>query len=139
MILAAYGVHLPERALQAEASLELKGIDIGELERVARRFRLMAKIQETTVEGLEKMLAEDKLPIAYIDRRVFELRSPRGKRHSIRDAIIHTVIPTRVTARSVTYHDPLLPTITRKTARLFGQAFHSLGGYCLVCSKLLDR
>jgi len=87
---------------------------------------------------LQQLLAEDKLPIAFIDRMVFELSPRQRARHSIRDAIIHNVIPTRVTAKSVAFHDPRLPRIARKSTRLFGQAFRSLGGRCVVCTKPED-
>ena len=52
--------------------LEAKGTRIDELERLARQFQLAAEIQETTVEELQWILEEGKLPIAYIDRAVFE-------------------------------------------------------------------
>jgi hypothetical protein len=135
MVLAAYGRHAQESELEAQASMESKGIRIDELERLARQFQLVAEIPETTVEELRGILAEGKLPIAFIDRAVFELSPRQRARHSIRDAIIHNVIPTRVTSKSVTFHDPRLPRVTRKTTRLFRQAFSALGGHCVVCSK----
>jgi len=138
MVLAAYGRHVPESELEAQARMELQGTRIDELERLARQFQLGAEIQETTVEELRGILAQGKLPILYIDRLVFELSPGQRARHSIRDAIIHTVIPTQVTARSVTFHDPRLPQITRKSMRLFRQAFSSLGGHCIVCSKPVE-
>jgi hypothetical protein len=69
---------------------------------------------------------------------VFELRAEQRARHSIRDAIIHTVIPTGVTAKSVIYHDPRLPQVSCKTIRLFRHAYLSLGGRCVVCAKPED-
>jgi hypothetical protein len=139
VVLAAYGTQVQEGELEARARMEPKGTRIDELERLARQFLLVAETQETTVEGLRWVLAEGKLPIVYIDRAVFELSPRQRARHSIRDAIIHNVIPTRVTAKSVTFHDPRLPRITRKTTRLFGQAFGSLGGRCVVCSMPVAR
>jgi hypothetical protein len=139
MVLSAYGTHVQEGELEAQARMEPKGTRIDELERLARQFLLVAEDRETTVEGLGRIPAEGKLPIVYIDRAVFELRPRQRARHSIRDAIIHNVIPIRVTAKSVTFHDPRLPRITRKTTRLFGQAFRSLGGRCVVCSKPAAR
>jgi hypothetical protein len=115
MVLAAYGRHVRESELEAQARMELEGTPIDELERLARQFQLLAEIQETTVEELRGILAEGKLAIVYIDRLVFKLRPRQRARHSIRDAIIHNVIPTQVTARSVTFLDPLVPRITRKT------------------------
>src|SRR5207302_3237456 len=103
-----------------------------------RQFQLAAKIQDTTVEELRWILAKGKLPIVFIDRVMFELSPRQRARHSIRDAIIHNVIPTEVTDKFVTFHDPRIPRITRKTTRLFGQAYSTLGGRCVVCSKRLD-
>jgi hypothetical protein len=135
MVLAFYGIQVLEGELEAQAHIERKGTDIKELERLAQQFQLAAPIQETTVEELRQILAEGKLPIVYIDRAVFELRPRQRLRHSIRDAIIHNVIPIQVTPQSVTLHDPLQPRITRKTTRLFRQAFEILGGRCVVCSR----
>jgi hypothetical protein len=115
--------------------MEAKGTPIDELVSLARRYHLLADVQDTTVEGLGRVLAEGKLPIAYIDRAVFDLTPRQRTKHSIRDAIIHNVIPIRVTAKSVTLHDPLRSGITRKTLRLFRQAYERLGGRCIVCSR----
>src|SRR5260370_1389602 len=76
MVLAAFGIHVAESKLEAEASMEEGGTPIEELERIARRFGLEADIQEQTVEQLRKLLAEGKLAIAYLDRAVFDL-TPR--------------------------------------------------------------
>jgi hypothetical protein len=138
MVLAAYRRHVSEGELEAQARMEPRGTRIDELGRLARQHQLVAEIQDTTVEGLREILAEGKLPIVYIDRAVFELTPRQRARHSIRDAIIHNVVPTKITAGSVTFHDPLLPRITRKTTRLFRQAFGILGGRCVVCSKPVD-
>ena len=139
MVLAAYGRKVQESELEAQARMEPKGTAIDELERLALQYQIVAENQETTVEELRELLAQGKWPIVYIDRVVFDLRPRQRARHSIRDAIIHNVIPTQVTATSVTFHDPRQPRITRKTARLFGQAFTSLGGRCVVCSNLKGR
>lgn len=133
MVLAAYGVAIQESELEAQALMEKRGTPIGELERLARHFNLDAEIRETTVEELAGFLAEGILPITFIDRAVFDLAP--GQRHTLRAAKMHTVIPFRVTTRSVTFHDPLGPRVTRKTIRLFGKAYDMLGGRCVVCSK----
>jgi hypothetical protein len=135
MVLAALGSHFSEAEIEARAAMQEEGLRIDELERLARQFELVAEIRETTVEELQAILAEGKLPIAFVDRAVFDLRARQRAQHSIRDAIIHTVIPTQVTAKSVTLHDPRLPRITRKAVRLFRQAYLSLGGHCVICSR----
>jgi ABC-type bacteriocin/lantibiotic exporter with double-glycine peptidase domain len=52
MVLAAYGTHLDESAIEAVATMEDEGAPIEEIERLARRFGLIAEIQETTVADL---------------------------------------------------------------------------------------
>lgn len=135
MALAAFGTNVEERALEAEATMHERGTLIDGLERLARRFGLVAEIQEATVEDLRRLLAGGRVPIAYLDRAVFELTPRQRAKHSLRDAQIHTVIPTRVTAASVTYHDPLGPRVTRRTVGLFRYAYERLGGLCVVCAK----
>ncbi len=136
MVLASYGIDVEESALEDQAHMEPDGTEIGELERLARQFGLVADIQEATVEQLQNLLAEGKLPITYIDRALFDLNPRQRAKHSIRNAIIHSVIPTRITPGFVTFHDPRQPRVTRKMTRHFRQAYEGLGGYCVVCSKL---
>ena len=125
---------MEEYALESQAGLQPKGTPIDELEQLARQFGLVAEVQETTLEDLRRILAEGRLPIAYLDRAVFDLTPRQRLKHSIRDAQIHTVIPTRLGAASVTFRDPLPPRIARRSARLFQLAHGLLGSYCVVCS-----
>jgi hypothetical protein len=118
MVLAAFGTIVEEHALEAEARMEKRGTLIDELLRLARQYRLGAEIQVTTVGDLHRILAEGRLPIAFIDRAVFDLNPRQRSEHRLRDAIIHTVIPTRVTAGRITFHDPLPPCIARKSVRV---------------------
>jgi ABC-type bacteriocin/lantibiotic exporter with double-glycine peptidase domain len=134
MVLAAFGTHLPESELTAQARMVPKGTPIEELERLARRYGLVAEIQHTTVEHLRQGLAAGKLPIAFIDRAIFKLSPAERRHHSIREAIQHNVIPVAIAARSVTLHDPLEPRICRRTLRLFREAYEALGGVAVVCS-----
>ncbi len=53
----------------------------------------------------------------------------------LRNAIIHNVIPTKITKSFVTLHDPRQQSITRHTIRLFRRAYEGLGGRCVVCWK----
>jgi len=134
MVLAACGTTIEESAIEAEARLEEDGTPIEELERLARLFNLVAEIQEVTVVDLQRLLADGKWPIAFLDRAVFDLTPSQRARHLLRDARIHTVIPTRVTAASITFHDPLPPRITPKSIRLFRLAYERLGSRCVICS-----
>jgi len=138
MALAAFGSKIAEEALEAGTRMERGGTRIDDLERLARRFDVVAEIQCTTVEDLRRLLAEDRLPIAYIDRAVFDLTPRQRSMHSIRGAKIHTVIPIRVTGTSVWLNDPMRPRIIRKSIRLFQLAHRLLGSLCVVCSKPKD-
>jgi hypothetical protein len=135
MVLAAFGMQIEERIIAAEARLEDRGTPIEEVERLARRFGLVADIQEPTIDEIRMLLAEGKLPLACIDRSVFDLTPQQRKRLSIRDAKMHMVVPSRVSAASVTFHDPLPPCITRKSIRLFRLAYERLGNTSVICSK----
>jgi hypothetical protein len=109
MVLAAFGSFVEESTLEDQARLGPLGTQIGELERLARRFGLVACVQEVPIERLQTLLAEGKLAITYIDRAVFDLTPRQRVGHPLRDAKIHTVIPIRVSTSAVTYHDPLPP------------------------------
>ncbi len=135
MVLAACGTQVHESELEARARMEVKGTPIDELRRLAIQFGLAAEIQDTTVEGLRDLLAEGKFPIVYIDRAIFHLNPSERANHSLRNAIIHNVVPTKITDKFVTLHDPRQPSITRHTIRLFRLAYEGLGGRCIVCSK----
>jgi ABC-type bacteriocin/lantibiotic exporter with double-glycine peptidase domain len=135
MVLAAFGTDVTEATIEAQARLDEEGTDIGELERLARHFNLVANIQEATVEDLQRLLDQNKLAIAYIDRAVYDLTPAERTTHRLRDAKLHTVIPVRLTAKSVTYHDPQPPSITRRSLRLFHEAYTRLGSFSVVCSK----
>ena len=137
MVLAPFGTEIEERAIEAEATLEERGMVIDELERLARHFRLIAEIRETSVEDLRQILAAGKLPIAFIDRAVFDLSPAERTKHLLHDAKIHCVIPVRVTGGSVTFHDPQPPAVTRRMIRLFRAAYEGLGGCSVVCSRPL--
>jgi hypothetical protein len=136
MVLAGYGTDVEESALANQAHLEEDGIEIGELERLARQFGLAAAIQEATVEQLRQFLAEGKLAMTFIDRAIFDLTPRQRAQHSLRAAKMHVVVPTRITSGAVTYHDPRPPArIVRKSIRLFQSAYDRLGTCCVVCSK----
>jgi hypothetical protein len=134
MVLAAFGTEVEEHVLQSHARMERGGTAIDELGRLARQFHLSADIHEASMRQLQRLLARGKLPIAYIDRAVFDLTPRERSKHSICNATIHTVVPIRVTAKHVTFHDPLPPAVTRKPIGLFRLAYGTLGSRCVVCS-----
>jgi ABC-type bacteriocin/lantibiotic exporter with double-glycine peptidase domain len=135
MVLVAFGSDVEESTLESQARLREDGTEIGELERLARQFGLIAEIHEATVEQLRQFLAEGRLVLAYLDRARFDLTPHQRAKHSLRAAKIHVVVPTRITAQAVTSHDPRPPArIVRKSIRLFRSAYESLGSCGVVCS-----
>jgi hypothetical protein len=68
MVLAACAMSVSESELESRARMDPRGTPIDELQRLARMYRLLAEIEETTVEDLGRILSEGKWPIAYIDR-----------------------------------------------------------------------
>ena len=139
MVLAAFGSPIAESTIEAEAHMEEDGTPIEELERLAGQHGLGVEIQETTLEDLRRILAQGSLPIAYLDRAVFDLNPRQRASHSLRQAKIHAVVPTRVTEFYITFHDPLPPRVARRSVRLFRQAHGMLGNYCVVCSQRAQR
>ena len=135
MVLAKFGVHVPEHTLEAQAIMEPGGTRIEELERLARLYHLSAEIHEIKLGDLHSVLSQGKLAIAYIDRAIFDLSPRLRARHSLRHAKIHTVVPTQISAGRISFHDPLGPRITRRSLKLFQQAYAKLGNHCVVCSK----
>ncbi len=134
MVLTVHGVDAEEIELEAHVQMEENGTPIGELLRLARKFHLVAEIENIAVEDLPRIWGSGGIPIAYIDRAIFDLSPGQRARHSIHDAKIHNVIPVGLTRKSITFHDPLQPAVTRKTIRLFRRAYESLGSICLVCA-----
>jgi beta-phosphoglucomutase-like phosphatase (HAD superfamily) len=135
MALAGFGTDVEEATLEAQANLEPGGTEIGELARLARQFGLAADVEEATVEQVRQLLAEGKQILAYVDRAVFDLTPAQRAKHSLRNAKLHVVVPTRVTGSSITYHDPLPPRVTRRSLALFRSAYERLGSRCVVCAK----
>ena len=134
MVLAIHGVDVKESELEARVVLKPKGTFIGDLERLARSFYLIAEIRIIAIEDFPLVLKAGGIPIAYVDRAIFDLSPGQRARHSLHDAKIHNVIPVRLTRKSITFHDPLPPAVTRKSIRLFRRAYDSLGSTCLLCA-----
>ncbi len=135
MVLAAFDREVEESDIEAVAKMEVKGTPIDELERLARYFGLTANIETTTPDDLRRILKEGKLPIAYVDRAVFPLSPRQRERHTLRDVIIHAVIPARLTYARVILHDPMYRTITRRSLDIFQDAHRRLSSQAVVCSK----
>ena len=139
MVLAARGAHVEESDIEAEARLEEGGTPIEELERVARRFGLSAHVEEATINRPRAVLAEGNLAIVYLNRTVFELPSLRRLRRAMIDPKLHSVIPTSISGRFVTFHDPLPPRIARRSIQRFDRAQSFLHYAALVCEQLQKK
>jgi ABC-type bacteriocin/lantibiotic exporter with double-glycine peptidase domain len=135
MVLAAFGFHVSESDLEAEATMEEGGTSIQELERLARQFGLVADIREATVEQLRQILAQGQLPIVFLDRAVFDLTPRQRATHLPFHAKVHAVVPIRVTDASIIFHDPLPPCVTRRSIRSFREAHQLFDNACVVCSN----
>jgi hypothetical protein len=132
MVLAARGTVVTEAELEQCVRREEGGTGLEELGRLARSFGLVASVQEATVEQIRALLQLDADIIAYINRRVFALRALTDLAPALHSRRIHGAVPTRVTARHITIHDPLLPAVVTKTIRRFEAAQRHLGSACLV-------
>jgi ABC-type bacteriocin/lantibiotic exporter with double-glycine peptidase domain len=84
MVLAAYGTQVTEREIEAQTRLVERGVHIAELERLTHRYKPVAEVRETTISDLRHLVEQGKLPIAYIDRSVFDLTPRQREKHSIR-------------------------------------------------------
>lgn len=135
MALAAHGTDLEESELENLAKMELGGMEVGQLAQLARRIGLRAEVREATIDQFGSLLDDGKILIAYIDRALFELRPAARAGLSLRNAKIHTVVPTRLSSSSIWYHDPLQVHPVRKSIRLFRLAYERLGSHSIVCWK----
>lgn len=135
MVLAAHGRHVQERTLEAKARMVPGGTEIEELERLARLFGVVANIQRATADQLRAILTEEMLPIAYINRAFFELASLQRVRRAIRKPLSHAVIPTQLSSHFVTFHDPRLERVARRSLTRFDRAHRYFDYLTLVCEK----
>jgi ABC-type bacteriocin/lantibiotic exporter with double-glycine peptidase domain len=134
MILAGRGTVVTEAELEQRVRQEKGGTDIEELERLAQSFGLVATCQEATPPQIRDLLHTDRDVIAYINRAVFDLRTLTTLAPALRSLRVHSVVPIRVTARHVTFHDPRLPSVVSKTIQRFEAAQRQLVSVCLVLS-----
>jgi hypothetical protein len=133
MVLGAFGTILEEPTLVAEATMQPGGMEIGEIERLAQLHGLSAEIRSATLDEIREIMAGDGLAIVYLNRRIFSIRNLRNLRTSIRESIIHCVVPIRITSREVIYHDPLLDEPQRASRQRFEAAFAHLDHRCIPC------
>jgi ABC-type bacteriocin/lantibiotic exporter with double-glycine peptidase domain len=137
MVLAGRGKGVAESDLARRTQMVEGGVEIVELERLARAVGLSATAREATAQQIRDLLREGNDVIAYVNRAVFDLRNLGDLRPALRGQVGHAVVPVRVTARHVTFHDPhpLRSGTLRKTVRRFEAAQHLMGSACLVISN----
>lgn len=141
MILAARETRVTERELVRRTRMVEGGMEIQELESLARAFGLIATAREATAEQIRDLLRAGSDVIAYINRSVFDLRTLGSLASALRTLKSHAVVPVHVTARHVTLHDPHpgFPGVLRKSVRRFAAAQQHMGSACLVVSAVPTR
>jgi ABC-type bacteriocin/lantibiotic exporter with double-glycine peptidase domain len=133
IVLAAFGVVVDEATLVRQAVMEPGGTAITEVARLAMSYGLEASVQVVEMEQLRSLMADGYLAIVYLNRRIFDLRNVRNIRRALREALIHCVVPTRITNASVLFHDPLHLQPQRRSRRRFAAAQAFLGNTCVIC------
>ncbi len=123
MLLAQRGMHVTEEEVVREATFEGYGIYIEELVRLAEHFGVHAEIQELDLTAIGKLLAHETYAIVYVDRTPLD-----------GEFAIHTVIPIRITQRTVTFLDPLRGE-RRVPRRLFEDAHRRLAFAAVICKQ----
>src|SRR5438105_15751894 len=73
MVLAGRGMMVTERELVLRTQMEEGGVEIQELERLARALGLIATAREATAQQIRAHLRAGGDVIAYINRSVFDL------------------------------------------------------------------
>jgi hypothetical protein len=132
MILAGRGTLVTERELVLRTQMEEGGVDLEELERLARTLGLIATAREATARQIREHLRAGSDVIAYINRSVFDLSRLTDLTPALRSRRIHAVAPIHATARQITFHDPLGPAVVTKAIRRFEAAQRHLRSVCLV-------
>ena len=136
MILADNHIAVTEEELEKRANKETGGIEILELQRLARGFGLKADILRLDVEAIAAWLARKIFPIVYLNRVHFDQRSYPSRQAALQNPIVHAVVPIRVSKAFVTINDPLPPAKKRRILkRKFADAQADLEQLCLVCGR----
>lgn len=121
MILAHHGTNVTEDELVQAATFESCGISTEEVKRLAERYGFQAEYGYLNLDAVAEFIAQGTFPIVFLDLRPID-----GK-----DAF-HTVIPIRVSRRSITFLDPQQGQ-RRVARRIFEQARSWWSDAALVC------
>jgi ABC-type bacteriocin/lantibiotic exporter with double-glycine peptidase domain len=133
MVLAHSGDDVPEAVLEEHAHKQVGGIAIEDVRDLAIRHGLKAELRQLDTVAIEGWLARGIYPIVYLNRAYFDQKQFLPRSVARRVAIIHAVIPVRVTARFIIFNDPL-PGAPRRVSRLrFEAAQDDVNHWCVVC------
>jgi ABC-type bacteriocin/lantibiotic exporter with double-glycine peptidase domain len=135
MILAQHGTHIPEATLAQRANKPQGGVDIEDLRDLAASSGLAAVISRLDIVAIADLLAHDVFPIVYLNRAHFDRKRCLPRSAALRTAIVHAVVPIRVSPHFITVHDPLPGMQRRVSRRTFEAAQSDLGYWCIVCSS----
>jgi hypothetical protein len=133
MILAQRGTHIPEATLAQRANKQQGGVDIEDLRDLAASYGLAAEIRRLDILTIADLLTQDVFPIVYLNRAHFNRKSRLPRSAALRTAIVHAVVPIRVSPHFITVHDPLPGMRRRVSGRTFDAAQSDLGYWCVVC------
>ena len=123
MILAQHDIDVTEDEVVRQATFEGYGIYIEELVRLAEHYGLRAEIQELDLPAIAELLARGTYTIAYLDRTPLD-----------GEFAIHTVVPIRISPRTVTFLDPLRGE-RRVPRRTFEDAHRRLASATVICTS----
>lgn len=133
MILAKHGREIAEVALEEQANKQAGGMDIEELRNLAKRHALQAEIARLDLVAIAELISQNIFPIVYLNRVHIDKKFPVDRRIALRTAIIHAVVPIRLSSLFVTFNDPFTGTSRRVSRRKFEAACTDLGQWCVVC------
>ncbi len=133
MLLAHHGTKVTEKALEAEAAKQPGGIFIEELVRLAGQHGMDAEIATLNLEQMTERIAIGVFPIVYLNRVHLDRPFPVHRRLALRRCIVHAVVPVKVSAKFVTFNDPLRGRRRRASKHKFEAAMRDLSFWSVVC------
>jgi ABC-type bacteriocin/lantibiotic exporter with double-glycine peptidase domain len=121
MVLAAFGKETTEEQLVRAANMETGGVDIENLERLARAYGLDPELAQLELDDLAALTEEGGLCIAFLNRLSLD-----------GELAVHAVVPVSVSPRFVTFLDPLRGQ-RRVSKQKFQAAQRWLANWAVVC------
>jgi ABC-type bacteriocin/lantibiotic exporter with double-glycine peptidase domain len=132
MILAQHGIDIPESTLAEQADKQVGGVDIEKLPALARMYGLRAEIVQLDIEAIAEWINQDVFPIVYLNRVYFEKKGLLERKSALGSAIVHAVIPIRLSAHFVTLRDPRHGKRRRVSKKRFKAVQRDLRHWCVV-------